>query len=296
MELRTVTPVYQRDFGVVTIMVFGWLIRAMATPSVDRVRSTIRALQWNTQDLLQDFDRTVLYAKLVAEDLEKYNDSDSVHELQDATLDILTASHNLRNHSKALDSISASYQPSSEVTNFEQLLRDRVREVEEESPFDPETHELLKEFKEAVWEVHHAGEPMPGQEEEEIVVTGASQAIPNTACALSGKPVDQLENPVRSRACRHIYERDAVIDYVRKHEAETQMTRRHRPHPCRCAAAGCPGILVEDQLMCDRSLKIQIQEYMLRQQSSNVDVVADCTHIDEDDVTPLKASGSRRRS
>ena len=37
------------------------------------------------------------------------------------------------------------------MTNFEQLLRDRVREVEEESPFDPETHELLKEFKEAVW-------------------------------------------------------------------------------------------------------------------------------------------------
>lgn len=57
--------------------------------------------------------------------------------------------------------------------------------------------------------------------------------------------------------------------------------------------AGCPGILVEEQLVCDRSLKIEIQEYMLRQRSSNVDTVADCTYLEEDDDTPLKSSGSR---
>ena len=62
----------------------------------------------------------------------------------------------------------------------------------------------------------------------------------------------------------------------------------------RCMNAGCPGILVEDQLVCDRSLKIEIREYMLRQQSSNVDTVADFTLLEEeDDDTPLKGSGSR---
>lgn len=45
--------------------------------------------------------------------------------------------------------------------------------------------------------VHHGGEPMPGQEQEEIVVMAGSQTLPNTSCPLSGKPVDQLENPVR---------------------------------------------------------------------------------------------------
>jgi hypothetical protein len=38
---------------------------------------------------------------------------------------------------------------------------------------------------------------MPGQEQEEIVVMAGSQTLPNKACPLSGKPVDQLENPVR---------------------------------------------------------------------------------------------------
>lgn len=45
--------------------------------------------------------------------------------------------------------------------------------------------------------VHHGGEPMPGQEQEEIVVMAGSQTLPNKTCPLSGKPVDQLENPVR---------------------------------------------------------------------------------------------------
>ena len=58
--------------------------------------------------------------------------------------------------------------------------------------------------------------------------------------------------------------------------------------------AGCPGTLVEEQLVCDRSLKMEIREYMLRQQSSNVDSVADCTYLEEeDDDTPLRAFGTR---
>lgn len=58
--------------------------------------------------------------------------------------------------------------------------------------------------------------------------------------------------------------------------------------------AGCPGTLVEDQLVCDRSLRIEIREYMLRQQSSNVDSVADFTNLDEDDDdTPLKSFRTR---
>jgi len=172
--------------------------------------------------------------------------------------------------------------------NLEKVHEDAaeaVKELEEESPFNPENHDFFKQFKEAVWKVHHAGELMPGQEQEDFVVMGASQMLPNTSCPLSGKPIDQLENPVRS-GCRHIYEREAVFDFIRRHQIET----RRRNRPCKCAAAGCRGNLVEEELVCDGSLKIEIQEYMLRQRSSNVDTVADCTYLDEDDDTSLKSS------
>ncbi|KAG0602088.1 hypothetical protein M758_11G159200 [Ceratodon purpureus] len=266
----------------------------MATPATDRVRSTIRTLGVKNDELLSDCDNTFLTAKLVAEDLEHHHDDASVRDLLDATLDLVQCSHTLRSYRDALDSLAASYQPSSQTTDFKKLLKDHVKDLDDQSPFDPDKHDFVKQFKEAVWKVHHAGEPMPGQEEEEIVVMAGSQALPNKSCPLSGKPVDQLDNPVRSQRCRHIYERDAVLAYVRKHEATMQGRRRTNSNACKCAAAGCPGILVEDQLVCDRSLKIEIREYMLRQQSSNVDTVADFTLLEEeDDDTPLKGSGSR---
>ncbi|XP_024361144.1 E3 SUMO-protein ligase MMS21 [Physcomitrium patens] len=283
--------------ALVGVVVLAFLLFAdaqlvvMATPAVDRVRSVIRSLASKTNDLLQDFDGTILYAKLVAEDLEKDHHAPSVKELEEATLDIITISNKLRNHSKALETLSMTYAPSIEVTDFKKLLKNYVKELDEESPFDSEKHPFIKQFREAVWKVHHAGEPMPGQEQEEIVVMAGSQALPNTSCPLSGKPVEQLEDPVRSQRCRHIYDRDAVLNYVRSH---AMRNRRHKnSNPCKCAAAGCPGILVEEQLVCDSSLKIEIREYVLRQQSSNIDTVADCTYLEEDDDTPLKSHAPR---
>jgi hypothetical protein len=57
--------------------------------------------------------------------------------------------------------------------------------------------------------------------------------------------------------------------------------------------AGCPKVLTEEILVCDESLKLEIQEYALRQKGSNMDTVADCTYLEEDDDTPLKAHNLR---
>lgn len=70
--------------ALVGVVVLAFLLFAdaqlvvMATPAVDRVRSVIRSLASKTNDLLQDFDGTILYAKLVAEDLEKDHHAPSV--------------------------------------------------------------------------------------------------------------------------------------------------------------------------------------------------------------------------
>lgn len=45
--------------------------------------------------------------------------------------------------------------------------------------------------------VHHAGQPMPGDEQEDIVMTGTQTNLLNTTCPLSGKPVIQVADPVR---------------------------------------------------------------------------------------------------
>jgi len=45
--------------------------------------------------------------------------------------------------------------------------------------------------------VHHAGQPMPGEEQEDIVMTTTQSNLLNVTCPLSGKPVTELAEPVR---------------------------------------------------------------------------------------------------
>lgn len=37
------------------------------------------------------------------------------------------------------------------VTDFKKLLKNYVKELDEESPFDSEKHPFIKQFREAVW-------------------------------------------------------------------------------------------------------------------------------------------------
>ncbi|MCI48190.1 E3 SUMO-protein ligase MMS21, partial [Trifolium medium] len=41
------------------------------------------------------------------------------------------------------------------------------------------------------------GQPMPGEEEEDIVMTSTQTNILNFNCPVSGKPITELEEPVR---------------------------------------------------------------------------------------------------
>ncbi|KAG6525411.1 hypothetical protein ZIOFF_015367 [Zingiber officinale] len=100
--------------------------------------------------------------------------------------------------------------------------------------------------------VHHAGQPMPGEEQEDIVMTSTQNNLLNTKCPLTGKPVTELQNPVRCMDCKHIYEKEPVIHYI----------STKKPHP-RCLVAGCPKILQVGRVVCDALLTREIDEMRL---------------------------------
>ncbi|KAG6493252.1 hypothetical protein ZIOFF_048230 [Zingiber officinale] len=74
--------------------------------------------------------------------------------------------------------------------------------------------------------VHHAGQPMPGEEQEDIVITSTQHNLLNMKCPLTGKPITELQNSVRWIDCKHIYEKEPVIHYI----------STKKPHP-RCPVA-----------------------------------------------------------
>jgi len=114
---------------------------------------------------------------------------------------------------------------------------------------------------------------MPGEEQEDIVMTSTQMSILNVTCPLTGKPVIELVDPVRGVDCRHIYEKGPVMHYIRSQK------------PPQCPIAGCPRVLQIGKVVCDPLLRIEIDE--LRSSGPavpNAANIEDFTDIlDEDD-------------
>ncbi|KAG6526007.1 hypothetical protein ZIOFF_015981 [Zingiber officinale] len=112
--------------------------------------------------------------------------------------------------------------------------------------------DIVKLLHNLLQNVHHAGQPMPGEEQEDIVITSTQNNLLNMKYPLTGKPVTELQNPVRWMDCKHIYEKEPVIHYI----------STKKPHP-RCPVAGCPKILQVGRVVRDALLTIEIDEMCL---------------------------------
>ncbi|KAL6529700.1 hypothetical protein OROGR_015323 [Orobanche gracilis] len=97
--------------------------------------------------------------------------------------------------------------------------------------------------------VHHAGQPMPGEEQEDIVMTSTQSILRNVKCPLTGKPVTELDDPVRSLDCKHIYEKKPIMRHITSKSVQGS-----------CPVAGCPKKLQADRVVCDPLLLIEIDE------------------------------------
>ncbi|KAL2651036.1 hypothetical protein R1flu_019164 [Riccia fluitans] len=227
----------------------------------------------------QDIYAHCIHFKLVAEDLERENDFESVEEIRGALLEVVNATNDLEHHRKALSYLEANFQAGAEATNFEKVLSETAAESQRQAaPFDPRTHSCFEQFNQAVWNIHHAGEPAPGQEQDEIVMMGSQYGVKNMNCPLTGKHVTELEEPVRNKDCEHIYEKVAVLRYI------TDQSRVNPRRRCRCAIAGCPKQVVAANVVCDPALKMIIQELRLKEKVNTEKApVADFTEGQDDE-------------
>ncbi|XP_027342580.1 E3 SUMO-protein ligase MMS21 isoform X2 [Abrus precatorius] len=196
-----------------------------------RLRNAATTFCSDTQPLIADIRKTVLLMKEIAVQFEKENLSDKVKELEDAVVELVGLSEISVHFSSAVQGFANTYQPREQ-------------------------------------NVHHAGQPMPGEEQEEIVMTGTQSNILNITCPLTGKPITELAEPVRSLECRHIYEKKVIMQYLK--------SKQHRG---RCPISGCPKILQADKLVHDPLLLVEIDE--MRKMNKETDV-EDFTMLSED--------------
>ncbi|XP_062094464.1 E3 SUMO-protein ligase MMS21 isoform X2 [Humulus lupulus] len=209
--------------------------------------------------------------KELAVDLEKENESERLKELDNAHVELLNAYVDCMNFSSAVQSLGENYQPGPELSDFKKLLASEISNVKANSSGDLQNLQLRHEFKQAIWNVHHSGQPMPGEEQEDIVMTGTQNNLRNTTCPISGKHVSELVDPVRSMECKHIYEKNAVMDYIRR-----------KQQAARCPVAACPRILHPKKVVCDPLLRIEIEEMRTQFKGTATEVIEDFTELGEE--------------
>ncbi|EEC79696.1 E3 SUMO-protein ligase MMS21 isoform X2 [Oryza sativa Japonica Group] len=172
----------------------------------------------------------------------------AVKQLEAAALELVASCEDCTCYADAIRKVPGAYQPSNQMTDFEKLIEAEVNKVKGNSSTSVENHLLIRQFREAVWNVHHAGQPMPGDEQEDVLMTSTQTSILNVTCPLTGKPVIQLTEPVRCADCRHIYEKVPIMHYIRNQK------------PPKCPIAGCPRVLQVGRVTCDSLLQVEIDE------------------------------------
>ncbi|XXG53783.1 hypothetical protein AAC387_Pa03g1823 [Persea americana] len=158
-----------------------------------RIANATTTFYSDNQAFIAEIGKSLAFFKAIAVDMEKDNQFEKVKELEEAVLELLSTWDDCMHFSMALESIGNSYQPKDELTNFKKLLEDDVVKIKRDSPFVPQKNPFFRQFKEAIWNVHHAGRPMPGEEQEDLVMTSTQCNLLNIKCPLSGKPVTNLK-------------------------------------------------------------------------------------------------------
>ncbi|CAL9193464.1 E3 SUMO-protein ligase MMS21-like [Musa acuminata AAA Group] len=236
-----------------------------------RISATAATLSSDNQHVIAEIRKALSMMRSIAVDLEKQEQSDKVKELEAAVLELLDTYDDCTHFSEAIQTIGGNYQPSEQLTDFNKLLEDEIAKSKAVSPSVPQNNPFYRQFKEAIWNVHHAGQPMPGEEQEDIIMTSTQNNLLNITCPLTGKPLTELQDPVRCMDCKHIYEKDPIMHYI----------RTKKPHP-QCPVAGCPRILQLGRVICDALLPIEIDEMRSVKGIADATAVEDFTEVDDD--------------
>jgi len=98
-----------------------------------------------------------------------------------------------------------------------------------------------------VWQVHHAGEALPEDQDSEIVIASNSSTS-RLMCPITRK---YLQKPMKNRNCGHHYSREAIEQLIRS-----------RKGAAGCPVAGCSAKVTSDTIEDDPDMERQIQRYL----------------------------------
>ncbi|KAL3686806.1 hypothetical protein R1sor_013115 [Riccia sorocarpa] len=139
--------------------------------------------------------------------------------------------------------------------------------------FDEEITEIASGYRSSCRVDFSGGELADHYEdmEDDTCITGSTCIVINNRCPLSGKLVTELEDPVQSVDCHHVYGEAYAKAYLNQSSGSP-----------RCAVAGCRGFLKESDLTPASSLTESIQNLREKESADRLKLLMECIRLDDD--------------
>jgi hypothetical protein len=160
---------------------------------------------------------------------ERVGDQTRVEQLRNAFKELADSEFAVRGHIKALSEVAkGNYTPPVQSADgrppqpvgYAGLLEVMAREAQDEPRAQKLKKDFLGKFEREVWEVNHAGQALPGEEEEDIVME-PTQIFTNRKCPYTGTPLAELSEPVQDDK-GYVYEKSAVMRFIRQNKGRVQ--------------------------------------------------------------------------
>lgn len=130
-------------------------------------------------------------------------------------------------------------------------------------------------------------EEVTANDESEDEVEVAAEVI-SYKCPLT---LMYFENPVRNKACKHSYEKDAIMQQIRSYR-DPKTNRRADKIPC--PVPGCSKMVSAETLKEDRPLQLMARDEKRKEEERRLQAqLQDDTIMDEDDEIDEEDAGRR---
>lgn len=200
---------------------------------------------------------------LIAEYVEDDNDSTTeINKLKETTENYCDISRNFKNAIKALQKVEEQVNGSEEcVTDIDKLFEENLQQESEttEEYVNSDIWQSVFRGMSDVMEVKRKKKKLNDSEFEEL---GDSMFCSNVFTP----PLDPISKtvirePVRSKKCKHVYERAMIVDYIKQQKRKAK-----------CPYIGCSSkrLLMED-IVEDSQLRSQITQYMENRQDEDTE-------------------------
>lgn len=183
------------------------LQRQLVVEPIDLMKSNVDVLLSGQEQLGRSVVEMGAY-------LKELDDSDSISKAKERLRELLQLQQQMRAYRGSLHELQHGYQAGMDPTDFNGTLMGTATRLLQAQSSDPMDSAIMREFLQAAGEAQSIA---PGDDDDDVIMDTNGYAE-NARCPYTGKPVEELDDPVEDQQ-GYVYERSAILgDILRTRE------------------------------------------------------------------------------